>query len=246
MVGPQHHSLVDVGHGSNAGLHQVNGFVDHWDQDLVNHEARSLGHLDGILADLLGQVIDEVEGLLGGVGTPDDFHQLHAWHGVEEMHADNGMVQTQTHLGNGQRRGVGGEDGLGLAQAVQLIQQLFLGGHVFLDALDDEIGVGAGGLLLHQNIGQQSVHGLLGHLALSHPLGQRSGQLILVLLGGSHATRIHQRRVALCRENLRDAAAHGTCSEYCYFHIQFSLIIENLPTVNCLKDSHYDFLMQKE
>ena len=55
-----------------------------------------------------------------------------------------------------------------------------------------------------------------------------------------------RRRVALCRENLRDAAAHGTCSEYCYFHIQFSLIIENLPTVNCLKDSHYDFLMQKE
>ena len=56
MVGPQHHSLVDVGHGSNAGLHQVNGFIDHGDQDLVNHEARSLGHLDGILADLLGQV----------------------------------------------------------------------------------------------------------------------------------------------------------------------------------------------
>ena len=218
MVGAQLHGLVDVGHGGDASLYQADGLIYHGDQDLVDHETGGLSHFDGLLADLLGQLIDEIEGLLGGVGAADDLHQLHAGHGIEEVHTDDGMLQTVAHLGDRQRRGVGGEDGLGLAQAVQLIQQLLLGSHVFLDALDDEIRVGAGGLLLHQHVGQQGVHSLLGHLALLHPLLQGSSQLILVLLRGSDGAGIHQGGVALCRENLRNAAAHGTCAKNCNLH----------------------------
>ena len=86
-------------------------------------------------------------------------------------------------------------------------------------ALDDQIGISAGGLLLHQDVGQQSVHSLLGHLALGHALGQRSSQLILVLLSGSHRACIHQGSVALSRENLSNAAAHGAGAENRYFHV---------------------------
>ena len=135
------------------------------------------------------------------------------------MHTDDGVLEAVAHLGDRQRGGVGSEDGLGLAQLVQLAEQLLLGSHVFLDALDDEIRVGAGGLLLHQDVGQQSVHSLLGHLALGHALGQRSSQLILVLLSGSHRACIHQGSVALSRENLSNAAAHGAGAENRYFHV---------------------------
>ena len=93
-LAPRLHGLVDVLHGGDAGLHQADGLVDHGDQDLVDHEAGSLGHFHGILADVLRQLIDGVEGLLSGVGAPDDLHQLHAGHGVEEVHADDGVLQT--------------------------------------------------------------------------------------------------------------------------------------------------------
>ena len=219
MVGAQLHSLVDILHRGNAGLNQADGLVDHGDQDLVDHEAGSLSNLNGILADLLRQLVDDVEGLLSGVGTADDLHKLHAGNGIEEVHADDGVLEAVAHLGDRQRGGVGSEDGLGLAQFVQLAEQLLFGGHIFLDALDDQIGVSAGGLLLHQDVGQQSIHSLLGHLALGHAFGQRSSQLILVLLSGSHRACIHQGSVALSRENLSNAAAHGAGAENRYFHV---------------------------
>ena len=122
------------------------------------------------------------------------------------------------HLGDGQRGGVGCKDRLGLAQGVQLIQQFLLGSHVFLHALNDQIGVSAGGLLLHQNVGQQGIHSLLGHLALGNAFGQRSSQLILVLLSGSHGAGVHQSGVALRGKNLSNTAAHSTGAKNCNFH----------------------------
>ena len=43
--------------------------------------------------------------------------------------------------------------------------------------------------------------------------------LILVLLSGSHRACIHQGSVALSRENLSNAAAHGAGAENRYFHV---------------------------
>ena len=137
---------------------------------------------------------------------------------IEEMHTDDGVAQAVAHLGDGQGGGVGGEDDTVLADGVQLLEQGALGGHILLHALDHEVGVSAGGLLLNQNVGQQSVHSLLSHLALGNALGKRGGQLILMLLGGSHRACIHQGGVALCRENLSNAAAHGAGAENCNFH----------------------------
>ena len=53
MVGTQLHGFINVGHRGNAGLHQADGLVDHGDQDLVDHKAGSLSHLDRVLADFL-------------------------------------------------------------------------------------------------------------------------------------------------------------------------------------------------
>ncbi|MPM53974.1 hypothetical protein SDC9_100746 [bioreactor metagenome] len=144
------------------------------------------------------------------------------------MHADDGVLQSVAHFGDGQRRGVGREDCLGLAHGVQLVQQLLLGGHVFLDALDDQVGVRTGGFFLHQHICQQGVHRLLRHLALFNTLLQGSRQLILVLLRGSDGTCIHKGGVALRRENLSNSAAHRTCAKNCNFHVNPPIIFTYL------------------
>ena len=160
----------------------------------------------------------ELEHLGSGVDAPDDLHQLHAGHGVEEVHADDGVLQILAHLGDGQGGGVGGEDDAVFADGVQLLEQGALGLHVLLHALDDQVGLGSGGHLLDENVGHQGVLGLLGHLALLHPLLQGGGQLILVALGRSGAAGVHQGGVSLGREDLGNAAAHGAGTEDGYFH----------------------------
>ena len=134
------------------------------------------------------------------------------------MHADHGMVQAVGHLGDGQGGGVGGKNGLGLAHGVQLAEEGLLRDHVFLYALDDEVGVGAGGLLLHQDVRHDGVGGGLLHPALVHALLERGGQLVLVLLGGRHGACVHQGGVALRRENLGNTAAHRARAKNSYLH----------------------------
>ena len=134
------------------------------------------------------------------------------------MHADDGVLEAETHLGDGERRGVGRENGGVLAHLIELAEQLALGAHLFLDALDDEVSVSGGGLLLDEDVVEDRVLGLFGHLALLDALLQGSGELVLVALSGSDAGSVHQSGVALGREDLSDAAAHGTGAENCNFH----------------------------
>ena len=128
------------------------------------------------------------------------------------------MLETEAHLGDGQRRGVGRKDGALLAHLVELAEELTLGVHVLRHALDDEVGVRRGRLLLDEDVVQDGVLGLFGHLALLDALLQGSGELILVALSGSDAGSVHQSGVALGREDLSDAAAHGAGAENCNFH----------------------------
>ena len=134
------------------------------------------------------------------------------------MHTDDGVLEAKTHLGDGQRGGVGGKDGGFLAQPIQLAEHGALVRHLFLGALNDEVGIGGGGLLLHEDIRHQGILGLLSHLALLDALLQGSVELVLVALRGSDAGRVHQSGVAVRRKDLRDAAAHGAGAENCNFH----------------------------
>ena len=142
MVAAQLHSNIDIFRGGNAFLQNANALVAVGDQDLIDHKAGGLVDHHGGLADLHRQVLDIVHQVGGGVAAGDDLHQLHGGHGVEEVHTDQVMLHALAHLGDGQRGGVGGEDGLVLADGVQLAQQFLLDGHVLGHALDDQIGIG--------------------------------------------------------------------------------------------------------
>ena len=218
VVAAQLHSNIDIFRRGNAFLQNANAFVAIGDQDLVDHEAGGLVDHHGGLADLGGQVLDVIHQLRGGVAAGNDLHQLHGRHGVKEVHTDEVVLQALAHLGDGQRGGVGGEDGLILAQSVQLGQQLLLDGHVLGDALDDQIGIGGGVELLDQNAAHNIVSRFLGHLALGDLLIQGGCQLILMTLCAGRAGSIHQGGVALRCENLSNTTAHRTCTKYCYFH----------------------------
>ena len=218
MVAAQLHSNIDIFRGGNAFLQNANALVAVGDQDLIDHKAGGLVDHHGGLADLHRQVLDIVHQVGGGVAAGDDLHQLHGGHGVEEVHTDQVMLQALAHLGDGQRGGVGGEDGLVLADGVQLAQQFLLDGHVLGHALDDQIGIGGSVKLLDQNAAHDIVRGFLGHLTLGDLLVQGGGQLVLMTLCAGGAGSIHQGGVALRCENLGNAAAHRTGAEYCYFH----------------------------
>ena len=134
------------------------------------------------------------------------------------MHTDELMLQALTHLGDGQRGSVGGEDGVFLAQSVQTAQQLLLGGHILGNALDDQVGIGGSLNLLHQDAAHDVISSFLSHLAAGDLLVQRGSQLILMTLSAGDAGSIHQSGVTLCGKDLSDTAAHSTCTKDCDFH----------------------------
>ena len=222
VVAAQLHSNIDIFCGGNAFLQNANAFIAIGDQDLVDHKAGSLVDNHRGLADLGGEVLDVVHQVSGGVAAGNDLHQLHGRHRVEEVHTDQVMLQPLAHLGDGQRGGVGGEDGLILAQSIQTAQQLLLDFHVLSDALDDQIGISGALELLDQNAAHDIISSFLGHLALGDLLVQGGGQLVLMTLCACGAGSIHQSGVALRCENLSNTAAHCTCAKYCYFHFSSS------------------------
>ena len=57
----------------------------------------------------MGQLVDRLEGLVRGLGAPDDLHQLHHGGGVEEVHPDE-LVRP---LGGGGDGGDGDGGGVG-------------------------------------------------------------------------------------------------------------------------------------
>ena len=82
-----------------------------------------------------------VSGRLGGA---HDLEQLHHVGRREEVQADHvcGRLVTRGDLVDVERRGVGGEDRAGLADAVELGEDLLLDVHVLEHGLDDEVAVG--------------------------------------------------------------------------------------------------------
>ena len=178
MVAAQTHGGVDVLGGGDAVLDQLNGLVDHGDQQAVADEAGGLGHGDGSLADLLSQGEDGVVGIVGGVAAADDLNQLHGHRGIEEVHADDLVLALNagSNLGDGDGGGVGGQDALVLGGLVQLLEDALLQVHALDGGLDDQIGVVqnagvlGGGHEVHAAL--QTGDLLLGHLATGDHLGE--------------------------------------------------------------------------
>ena len=220
VVGAQHHALVDVLSAGDAVGEDADSLVDHRDEDAVDHEAGGFLHLDGLLADGGGEVNDALGHFVAGQLTFDDFNEGHAVGGVEEVHADElgGTARAGSDLGDRQRGRVGGEDGLGLADLVKLHEDVFLQLHLLDGGLDDEVGIGEGGVVGSSgDVLQQGIDGLLGHLTLFH-------QLTVTFCDGSHGLIKAGLRAALHDDGhlggecLHDTFSHGAGSDNTDFH----------------------------
>ena len=75
MIAAQLHSCVDTGDIGNAGVLDVDCLVDHRDQDPVDDKAGSLVDLYRNLAELLGDLIDLCDILIGSIDAGNNFDQ---------------------------------------------------------------------------------------------------------------------------------------------------------------------------
>ena len=220
MVGTQLHSGVDAGDVGNA-LHLDEGsLVDHRDQDAVDDEAGSLVDLDRLLADGNGDLLDLLDSLSGSVAASDDLDELHAVCGVEEVHTDQRTADTLADLGDGQRRGVGSEDALGLADLIQLAESGLLDLHILESSLNDEVAVSAQVFLQARgDSSDDSVSLLLSHLALSDQLFIALLDLCQTILGPLLLDVTQSNRVALdLSKCLCDALAHSASTDNTDLH----------------------------
>ena len=80
------------------------------------------------------------QGLVGGAEAAHDLHERDLGDGLQEMQADDavGAPGPRRDLGDGQGRRVRGEDVLGGADPVQLLEDRDLQGQVLGDALHDQ------------------------------------------------------------------------------------------------------------
>jgi len=152
MVHAQLHHRVDGLGRADAVVQAIDRLVDHRQQDAVGDESRIVARLGGRFAEAQRQVPGDLEGLVGGRQAADHLHQLHHRHRVHEVHPDD-LVRAFGPSGDaadGNRGGVGGQDGLRAAEGVQVPEELELDLLVFRGRLHHEVGrrevlqVGAG------------------------------------------------------------------------------------------------------
>jgi len=75
--------------------------------------------------------------------APDQFDQLHHWHRVHEMKAHEflGPVRAAGQTGDGNRRGVGGQDRIRFQMRNQVLKDRLFDGLAFGRGLDDQIAL---------------------------------------------------------------------------------------------------------
>ena len=144
MMGAEPHRGVDGIDRANALIERVHRLVDHRQQDAVDHESREvLRHRDG-LAERLDELPGAAEGHVLGGDAADHLDELHHRHRVHEVQADEALrpVGGGGKPRDGDRRGVGGDDGVRLEERTERHEDLALDRLVLGRGLDHEIGVG--------------------------------------------------------------------------------------------------------
>ena len=108
----------------------------------VDDEPGAVLDLDGVLAARSGERDGRGDRLVGGGDRADDLDELHHRRRVEEVDAAHQLGPLGGHgqFDDRQRRGVGGEDRVGLDDRVEFGEQRLLDGEVLDDALDHEVG----------------------------------------------------------------------------------------------------------
>ena len=152
-------------------------------------EAGYLAADDRLLFDRLGEVVGGGGGLRNGVLADDHLDQRHHRGWVEKVEADHlvGAQRRLGHLGDRERRGVGGEDRVAGGGGVDLAEDRLLDRHLLRHRLDHEVDVaellvGGGPRDVAHDLGEAGVGLLLGQLLLLDQapelaLGDRAGLL---------------------------------------------------------------------
>src|SRR6266508_1397897 len=131
--------------GLHCGLvEDADAVVQQWNQDAVDDEAGGVAATHRLLASAFGPGIRGLDGILRALARANDFHQREDGRGIEEVHADDTlrMFGCFGDLGNGQRRGVRGENRVRACQTIELGKDLALELELFEHRLDDEVALG--------------------------------------------------------------------------------------------------------
>ena len=128
-------------------LHQADRVAHREGADAVGDEVRRVVRVDDGLAQAqVAEVLDggDVGGI--GVGRGDDFEQAHVARRIEEVRAEPVAAQLHRHafddLVDGQAAGVAGDDRVGAAMLLHLVEQRALDLEVLGDDFDDPVAVG--------------------------------------------------------------------------------------------------------
>ena len=205
------HRGVDVLARGGAVLQHAHGVVEVREQQGVDDEAGAVGDLDGVLAAGRGERHRRLDRVVAGGERADDLDELHQRRRVEEVDAADPVraLGGDRHLDDGQRRGVGGEDAVGLDDLLQLGEQLALGGEVLDDALDHEVAVGEPAEVVGGgDAGERGVAVGLLELALGHLPVEVAGHAGHDGLGALLAARSHDHVEAGAGGHLDQPRAH--------------------------------------
>ena len=235
MGSTQLHAGVDVFGGGVATLEHPHGAQQVGHEQHVDDETSPVLRRDDRLADDIGgEAGDPVDNCRQGAYRGDDLDQLHDRSRIEEMEADNLLGSTRTHryVDDGNRRRVGGQDGLGgRDHPVQLGEHLGLESKVLDDGLDDQVTVGEiGEIGGERQVAECGRMPILVELAPLERPTQRALDPRPAALSGGSVDFAHDRRQPGLGHDLGHAAAHLSSAHDAY------LLNAHLPTprVVCL------------
>ena len=227
MVGTELHCRVDTLDICNAFLVDHCAFVDHGDEDTVYDKAGSLVDFNRGLAEHLSDLLDFSNVRIRSICALDDLDQLHDRCGVEEVHADDGLLQAGADLRDGERRSVGCIDAVFVFNDIllQILEAVLLDVHDFKGSLYDEVGVCRDSVQTGLDLCKNSVCCVLGHLFLLDEAGKTLLDLCLSSVSEFllDVAEIYGIDSVVLSECLSDSATHGTCTNDSYFHYFSSL-----------------------
>ena len=220
MICTKLHSCVDACYVRYAFHLNESCLIDHRDQDAVYYETSCLVYLNCGLADLFGDLLNAVNGLLRSVNTSDNLNQLHSVSGIEEVHTDHGSGQAVSDLGDGKAGGVGSEYALRLADLVQLAKGGLLNGHILESCLNDQIAICAKVFLqTGSDLSKNGINCLLGQLAFLNELCIALSDLILTALCPLLLDVAESYFITVnLSKSLCNALSHGTGTNNTYLH----------------------------
>ena len=143
------------------------------------------------------------------------------------MHTNDGLGKACADLGDGQGRGVGSEDAVRILNdlVLKLLKGLMLQIHLLKNCLNNQIRIYGDVRKAGYDLAQKSILCSLLHLALCYSLIQRLLDLGLAAICELllDVAKINLLNCIALSKSLRNAGSHGTCTNDCYFHLNFLL-----------------------